>query len=442
MKKIMALALELGLFSAVNVYAGSTQLNVSVPAGIQQGDTFDVDIEVVSNTGFTSFDGLVEYDPSVLKLVGAGDTDGRMTYPVRDGLEDYFITNSLIENMISMVPSESDSFYDGRANGKDTASAIGAVKLANYVSTADEKNQLLTVSGTGELASLKFQAIGSGSTKVEVKNTLFSTVNPSDRWHSDAAVDFTIKSVSKESTTEVTTAKRSSGGGGGGSSSSSASSTRKETTTSAASESEEDTTAVTEDATEATTEEVIPAVKVSFGDLSSVSWAVPYIEDLAGKGVVNGYADGTFKPNDNVKRCDFVVMLARALELPAGTDNFSDVKADAYYADAVSAAKAAGIVNGNGDGTFTPNSLITRQDMMVMAKGALKYAGVEVSADESALAQFSDSAEISAYAKDAVSSMVSAGIVNGTGGKVEPKSNTTRAQAAVIISKICENANK
>ena len=208
MKKIMALALALGLFSAVNVYAGSTQLNVSVPTDIQQGDTFDVDIEVVSNTGFTSFDGLVEYDPSVLKLVGAGDTDGRLTYPLSDGQENYFITNSLIENMINMVPSESDSFYDGRANGKDTASAIGAVKLANYVSTADEKNQLLTVSGTGELASLKFQAIGSGSTKVEVKNTLFSTVNPSDRWHSDASVDFSIKAVSSEGTTEVTTAKR------------------------------------------------------------------------------------------------------------------------------------------------------------------------------------------------------------------------------------------
>ncbi|MBR6400472.1 MAG: S-layer homology domain-containing protein [Firmicutes bacterium] len=441
MKKILAAALVMGLFSAVNVYAGSTELKVVVPSSVTQGETFDVDIDVVSNTGFTSFDGLIEYDPTVVRLTGPGESAAdRLKYPVGE-YENFFLTNSFISSMVTQVPPESDSFYDGRANGKDTAAAIGAVKLANYVDSADSNNKLLRVEGTGTLCTLRFEAIGSGKTAIEVKNTLFSTVNPSDRWHSDASSS--IEVAASENKTEATTAAASgrSGGGGGGSSSSKVSSEKTtETTTAAAEEETQAVQTVEEETIEPTTAQA-PAAP-AFSDLSGVSWAVPYINDLSAKGIVNGYSDGTFKPNANVKRCDFVVMLAKALDLPDGTDNFSDVASGAYYAKAVSAAKAAKIVNGNTDGTFKPDSLITRQDMMVIAKGALEYAGLTVNTDESVLNGFTDSAQISAYAKPGASAMVNAGIVNGSNGKIDPKGNTTRAQAAVIISKICEQISK
>ena len=132
-------------------------------------------------------------------------------------------------------------------------------------------------------------------------------------------------------------------------------------------------------------------------------------------------------------------MLTRALGLENnGTDNFTDVPAGAYYANAVAAAKAAGIVNGNGDGTFSPESFITRQDMMIMAKGAAEYKGVVINSNLAMLDNFADGSSVSAYAKESVSAMINAGIVNGTGNKIEPKGNTTRAQAAVIISKILD----
>ncbi|MBQ9604003.1 MAG: S-layer homology domain-containing protein, partial [Firmicutes bacterium] len=294
-------------------------------------------------------------------------------------------------------------------------------------------------------------AVGSGNTAIEVKNTLFSTVDPSERWHSDAATSLSVaaggssgsdKQTTTETATETTTAaKTSSGGSGGGSSSGggSGSSSGKVSTTEETTKAESETGVIIEETVETTTQGAPETAKtVSFGDLSGVSWAVPYINDLAAKGVVNGYADGTFKPNANVKRCDFVVMLAKALDLPEGEDNFSDVADGAYYAKAVSAAKAAKIVNGNTDGTFAPNSLITRQDMMVIAKGALEYAGIETDTNSAVLADFADNAQISAYAKDSAAAMVNAGIVSGSNGKIEPKGNTTRAQAAVIISKICE----
>ncbi len=457
MKKILAAAALISLFSAVSVYAGSTELKIVTPSGsVQQGDTFEVEIDVVSNTGFTSFDGLVEYDPSIIRLVGAGTTADDTLYYGDEDDKQRFITAAFINSMVNQIPSEGDSFYDGRANSKDTEAAIGAVKLANYVSMPDSNNKLSQITGTGTLCTLKFEAVGSGTTPIEIKNTLFSNPEPVDRWHSDASASLTVSAngsskseATTEKATETTTSsssKSSSGGssgGGGGGSSSRKVSTTTEATTESTTETETKDGVVIEETVEATSQEA-PAVNntVKFNDLSSVSWAESYINDLASKGIVNGYNDGTFKPNAAVKRCDFVVMLAKALDLPAGSDNFSDVSADAYYASAVSAAKAAKIVNGNTDGTFAPDSLITRQDMMVIAKGALEYAGVELTFDESVLDSFTDNAQISGYARNSVAAMVSAGIVNGTGSNVEPKGNTTRAQSAVIISKICEKISK
>lgn len=439
MKKIITAAAVLALMSAVNVYAGSTTTAVSAPSGaLDVGDTFEVSVQVTENTGFTSFDAFVEYDPSVIRMEGAGDVAADTLVYSQNTNPKMFISSEIINAMTSLVPERGDKDYKGKANGSSTAAEIGIVKLSSFVTAADENNMLKKQEGTGTLCTLKFKAVGKGSTTIKLSDTSFATISPSEKWTGDSSASVnvggssaaaaTASTVTTETVTETTTAASNSGSG-----------SRNITTAETSEQTTAETSAqtVTETVTETTTEAA--AAAVSFNDLANYKWAAEYIGSLASKGIVNGYSDGSFKPGDNVKRCDFVVMLSRALGLENnGADNFSDVPADAYYADAVAAAKAAGIVNGNGDGTFAPASFITRQDMMLMAKGALEYKGIETEADLSVLDRFGDSASISAYAKEGVAAMVSAGVVSGTGSNVEPKGNTTRAQAAVIISKILE----
>ena len=129
----------------------------------------------------------------------------------------------------------------------------------------------------------------------------------------------------------------------------------------------------------------------------------------------------------------------RALELKgqSGTNTaaFSDVQPTAYYAQAVAIAKELGIASGFEDNTFKPGSSISRQDMMILTAKALKAAG-KPSVGSGNLASYSDAASISTYAVDSVASLVESGIVNGKGGKIAPTESLTRAEAAVILSRI------
>ena len=431
MKKIIAAVLTLGLMSAVNVYAGSAAMQINAPSSVKTGETFDVEIDLSENSGFTSLDMVVEYDPSVVRAKGAGSVAAdTLCFVDGNNNTQMFITEALINTMTNIKPETGDQNYNGKSNGSLSASELGIIRLSAFVTAADENMMLKKIYGTGTICTISFEAVGSGSTDIKVNNAKFATIDPGESWYAGASANVSASGSSEaqtEKASETTTVRSSSGGGSG-----------SERTTKAA----ETTAAQTKEETtvEPTTQSVTTApAKTSFNDLSNYAWAESYINDLAAKGVINGYSDGSFKPGNNVKRCDFVVMISRALDLKSdSTDNFSDVPAGAYYAEAVAAAKAAGIVNGNGDGTFAPDSYITRQDMMIMAKGAAEYKGVVLNSKLSVLDSFADSDSISAYAKDSVAAMVNAGIVNGTGKNIEPKGNTTRAQAAVIISKILE----
>jgi hypothetical protein len=80
--------------------------------------------------------------------------------------------------------------------------------------------------------------------------------------------------------------------------------------------------------------------------------------------------------------------------------------------------------------------------MMILAKKALEFVnGENISGDVSVLDKFADKDDISAYAEESLAAMVNAGYVSGTGDNIEPKANTTRAQAAVVMSKIYDKVN-
>ena len=118
------------------------------------------------------------------------------------------------------------------------------------------------------------------------------------------------------------------------------------------------------------------------------------------------------------------------------TENFADVPEDMYYYNAIGSAKAAGVAYGSGE-NFMPEESITRQDLITLAYRAFLNLGyITETEDMSSLEQFADASDISDYAKAALASMVSAGIISGSDGNVNPKGYATRAEVAVMCAKL------
>ncbi|WP_051010693.1 bifunctional 2',3'-cyclic-nucleotide 2'-phosphodiesterase/3'-nucleotidase, partial [Paenibacillus riograndensis] len=179
---------------------------------------------------------------------------------------------------------------------------------------------------------------------------------------------------------------------------------------------------------------------ITFEDLGKVAWAQEAINALAAKGIIKGIDGKNFAPNKTVTRAEFVTMLVRALDLaPSGASTkFSDVKQGVWYTDAIAAAVNAGIVKGSGNGKFEPGREVTREEMALMIAAALKDQLQSIDT-ASALAGFGDKSKIASYAQEAVAQLTQLGIVNGVDGqKFAPKSDATRAQAAVIIYRMLE----
>ncbi|GMQ63126.1 discoidin domain-containing protein [Vallitalea maricola] len=176
--------------------------------------------------------------------------------------------------------------------------------------------------------------------------------------------------------------------------------------------------------------------ELSFNDISSCSWAENEIEVLAVKGILKGTGNGNYCPQLNTTRAEFLSMLIRTLELDAEFyDNFDDVSKMGYYYNTVGIAKELGIVNGNGQGKFNPNNIITREEMMVMVTRACKLTNIHLN-NEKEIKQFTDFDQVSAYALDSVETLIASDIINGNENKINPKGYTTRAEAGVVIYRI------
>ena len=172
----------------------------------------------------------------------------------------------------------------------------------------------------------------------------------------------------------------------------------------------------------------------AFVDLANVKWAEKEINYLAEKKIINGKGENKFCPGDNVTRAEFLKMLALANGFGVETltsfeTSFVDVYADDWYVPYVVYCEQKGIVKGNEKGEFRPDDKITRQDIAVMIQ-RMVYADYEGS---KALA-FNDNGAISDYAVAAVDCLYNKGIVKGDeNNKFNPKNNSTRAEAAVMI---------
>jgi len=187
----------------------------------------------------------------------------------------------------------------------------------------------------------------------------------------------------------------------------------------------------------------VPTVVLTFADTAAVPWAIDSIELLYDLGVVTGYDDGTFRPNNNITREEFITLLVRTFQLQddVGAVEFYDVSEDAWFYSYISSAVYNEITLGMGDGTFGIGQNITRQDMAVMAQRMISTFGLNLPTIADAI-EFYDADDIADYATIAVSSMQRAGIITGLpGGTFAPIANATRAEAVVILGRLVVAAN-
>ena len=167
-----------------------------------------------------------------------------------------------------------------------------------------------------------------------------------------------------------------------------------------------------------------------FADVDADDWYAEAVEYVRDHGIMNGTTATTFNPDGTTSRGQIAAILYRASGSPevSGGTAFTDVADTAYYADAVRWASAHGVVTGYGDGTFRPNNPITRQQLAAIL---WRYAG---SPAPEGGADYADEDTISAYASTAVDWARDTGIISGRdGNRFDPNGRAARAQAAVIL---------
>lgn len=174
----------------------------------------------------------------------------------------------------------------------------------------------------------------------------------------------------------------------------------------------------------------------SFRDVTSAHWASTSVERAAELGLVTGYSDGTFRPDTPVTRAQFVLMLWRMCGKPtaAKAASFADASAD-WYQDALSWAVEKGYVNGLSDTRFGPDAPITRQQAMaILFRLNGGQSGTELTLTGIYEQTFADSTTIASWAKDATWWAVYHELVSGVGGsRIAPEANASRAQIAAIL---------
>ena len=177
-----------------------------------------------------------------------------------------------------------------------------------------------------------------------------------------------------------------------------------------------------------------------FTDVADGAWyagAVRYVYQL---GLITGTSDTSFSPDMTTSRAMLVTILYRLEGSPAvsGPTAFPDVSSGQWYADAVAWASANGVVTGYDNGSFGPNDTITREQMAAIFFRYAAYKGHDT-ASRDTLNGYSDAGQVSPYAAEAMGWAVGSGLITGTSDTtLSPSGSATRAQAAVILTRFCQ----
>ena len=181
-------------------------------------------------------------------------------------------------------------------------------------------------------------------------------------------------------------------------------------------------------------------VGLPFADVSGSDWFYNDVRYVYEKGIMDGTGTDRFSPNAPLTRAMIVTILYRMAGSPSvsGSSDFTDVAAGKWFAKAVAWAAANGIVNGYGSGLFGPNDPVTREQLAAILYRYAVYGGMTAVTLEENLGSFADTAQLSAYAIQAMNWAVGQGLINGSGSNLVPKAQATRAQVAAIIHRYLE----
>ena len=174
-----------------------------------------------------------------------------------------------------------------------------------------------------------------------------------------------------------------------------------------------------------------------FTDVDADDWFYDAVRYVYGEGLMTGTSASEFAPGLTTTRGMIVTILHRLEGEPVATGDagFADVKADAYYAEAVNWAAEAGIVNGYSASAFGPTDPITREQMAAILYNYAEYKGMDVTASAD-LSGYSDADSVSGWAEEAMSWAVEEGLLRGvTNDTLEPEGMATRAQVAAILQR-------
>ena len=185
--------------------------------------------------------------------------------------------------------------------------------------------------------------------------------------------------------------------------------------------------------------------ELPFIDVRGDDWFYDDVAYVYENGLMNGTSETAFSPYISTTRGMIVTILYRMEGKPAVFEAcpFTDVKAGAYYERAIVWAAENGIVKGYGNGCFGPDNQITREQMAAILYRYAKNRGLDVSVGENTnILSYDDALDISEYAVPAMQWACGAQIIHGADGRLTPGAKATRAQVAAILHRFCENVLK
>ena len=183
-----------------------------------------------------------------------------------------------------------------------------------------------------------------------------------------------------------------------------------------------------------------PSAALPFTDVRKTDWFYSDVEYVYKKGLMAGTGAKDFDPNSQLTRGMIVTVLYRLEKEPAvsGASKFADVNASQWYGNAVIWAAANGIVSGYSDTSFGPNDAITREQLAAILYRYAVHSGMTAVTQEENLSGFADADQISSYAVQAMNCAVGKGLLKGSDGLLMPKAQASRAQVAAILHRFLE----
>ncbi|MDZ8109681.1 MAG: S-layer homology domain-containing protein [Nostoc sp. DedQUE12a] len=184
--------------------------------------------------------------------------------------------------------------------------------------------------------------------------------------------------------------------------------------------------------------------QTTFSDVSSNYWAAPFIQQLSQRGVIAGFPDGSFRPEEAVTRAQFAAMVNKAFQKAQQRSpiNFTDVPSNYWGYSAIQQAYTIGFLSGYPGNRFEPNQAIPRQQVLVSLANGLEYSASGNT--ESTLQYFNDASNIASYARSPIAAATEKQIVvNYPNVKfLNPTATATRAQVAAFIYQALVSSNQ